>query len=605
MRVLLLLVLGAATVFAQDGAAVYKAHCAVCHDSATGRVPSTSTLRTMSSAAILQSLEAGLMKTESTPLTSKEQNAVASYLGAPNQKLVAPLPAAAFCQAPSQSSSNVSELAQWKGWGANYANTRFVNTQTAGITAADVPKLKLMWAFGLGDGTSVRSQVAVAEGHVFAANLTGQVYSLDAHSGCIQWAFDGRNPVRSSIVFGPDSHGGKRSAVFFGDQAANVYSVEASTGKLLWEVHVADHFAAMITGSPMLHDGVLYVPVSSFEELLATSPDYECCTFHGSVIALDAVNGKMIWKTDTIEAPPKPTVKTSKGTQLRGPSGAAVWSAPTFDEKRNVLYISTGDNYSEPATGSSDAVLCLDARTGKLLWSKQVTADDVFNMGALADGRDFDFGQPPILVSLPDQHRALVIGQKSGLAYALDPDKQGEILWKTRLGQGGSLGGIQWGSASDLENMYVAVSDLRLNHVPDKSNPSDFRFEPDPSRGGGLAAVRLGSGEKVWNAEPVNCGQRKNCSPAQSAAVSVISDVVFSGSVDGHLRAYSASTGQVIWDVDTAHEFKTVNGLAARGGSIDVAGPVISGGILYVNSGYGQWGGMPGNVLLAFSVDGK
>lgn len=313
----------------------------------------------------------------------------------------------------------------------------------------------------------------------------------------------------------------------------------------------------------------------------------------------------MIWKTDTIEAPAKPTAKTSKGTQLRGPSGAAVWSAATFDEKRNVLYISTGDNYSEPATGSSDAVLCLDARTGKLLWSKQVTADDVFNMGSLADGRDFDFGQPPILVSLPDQHRALVIGQKSGLAYALDPDKEGEILWKTRLGQGGSLGGIQWGSASDLENMYVAVSDLRLNQIPDKSNPSGFRFEPDPSRGGGLAAVRLGSGEKVWNAEPVNCGQRKNCSPAQSAAVSVIPNVVFSGSVDGHLRAYSASTGQVIWDVDTAHEFKTVNGLAARGGSIDVAGPVISGGILYVNSGYGQWGGMPGNVLLAFSVDGK
>jgi polyvinyl alcohol dehydrogenase (cytochrome) len=225
-------------------------------------------------------------------------------------------------------------------------------------------------------------------------------------------------------------------------------------------------------------------------------------------------------------------------------------------------------------------------------------------MGPHASGRDFDFGEPPILVTLPNGHRALVIGQKSGIAHALDPDREGAILWQTALGKGGPLGGIQWGSAADNQNMYVAVSDLAMTGVADKSAPQGYRLELDPNHGGGLFALRLTNGEKVWSARPASCGERKHCSPAQSAAVTVISGAVFSGSVDGHLRAYSADTGQVIWDVDTAHEYETVNGQKAHGGSIDVAGPVIAGGMLYVNSGYGQWGGMPGNVLLAFSVPG-
>ena len=604
MRSLLLLALGATTVFAQDGSAVYKAHCAVCHDSSTPRVPPSSALRKMSSAVILQSLEAGLMKTEAASLTASERTAVSDYLGSSTPPFAASIPPSAFCSAQKQPSDGL-DSARWTGWGSNSANTRFVSTAAAGVTAKDVPKLKLLWAFGLGDGTAVHSEVAVGGEHVYTASLTGQVYSLDARTGCIQWTFDGGTIVRSSIVLGPADPTGKRNAVYFGDQAANVYSVDASTGKLLWEVHAADHFASMITGAPLLHKGVLYVPVSSYEEVLAMSPAYECCTFRGSVLAFDAATGKTIWQTNTIAEPPMPTGKNKTGTQLRGPSGAAVWSAPTFDEERNVLYVATGDNYSEPATATSDAILCLDATTGKLLWSRQVTPGDVFNMGALAKGRDFDFGQPPILVNLRNRRRALLIGQKSGLVYALDPDNKGEILWQKRLGEGGSLGGIQWGSASDLAHMYVAVSDLRIKTVPDTSAPMGFRSELDPSQGGGLFALRPDNGETVWKVEPASCGERKQCSPAQSAALSAVPGVVFSGSVDGHLRAYSASTGKVIWDMDTEHEFKTVNGQAGRGGSLDDSGPVLNHGILYVNSGYGQWGGMPGNVLLAFSVSGK
>ena len=605
MRSLLVLALSATTVFAQDGAAVYKAHCAMCHDTGGGRIPPVSALRAMSPSSILQALDSGLMKTQAAGLTGGERDAVAKYLGSPNLKPVATLPASAFCSAKTQKVPVVLESSRWKGWGGDIVNTRFADSATAGVTAADVPKLKLKWAFGLGDGTAVRSQVAVGGGHVFVANLTGQVYSLDAKTGCIEWTFDAGRPVRSPVILGPADGSGKQPAIYFGDLGAHIFSVDASTGKLLWEVGVSDHPAAMATGGPQLHDGVLYVPVSSYEEALAMSPAYECCSFRGSVVALDAATGKTIWKTDTIAEAAQPTEKSKTGTQLRGPSGAGVWASPTFDEKLNVLYVSTGDNYSVPASKTSDSVLALDAKTGKILWVKQVTSDDVFNEGSLIGGRDFDFGQPPILVSLPNGRRALVLGQKSGVASALDPDREGEILWQTRLGKGGSLGGLEWGSAVDGENMYAAVSDVSFSVLPDKSVPQGYKLELDPSRGGGLFALRLASGEKVWSAPPASCGGRKQCSPAQSAAVTAIPGAVFSGSVDGHLRAYSTSTGAVIWDVDTERDYETVNGEKAKGGSVDVAGPVVSQGFVYANSGYGQWGGVPGNVLLAFSVDGK
>jgi polyvinyl alcohol dehydrogenase (cytochrome) len=606
MRSLLFLVLTSATLFAQDGAAIYKTRCAGCHDTPTGRVPPSSALRTMPAATILQSLESGPMKIQAAGLSSSDLHALVTFLASPSTlDPAAPGPTAAFCHAQTKSSSNTLDPSQWKGWGADSANLRFEDSGAAGITVADVPKLKLKWAFGLGDGTSVRSQAAVGGSHVFVASLTGNLHSLDSDTGCIQWTFTADAPVRSSIVFGRTDRSAKTLAVYFSDQHANAYGVDASTGKLLWKVNLADHPAAMISGTPQLHDGVLYVPVSSYEELLAGNPAYECCTFRGSVVALDAATGKTLWRTYTIAELPQPTTKSSSGTQMRGPSGAAAWSTPTFDEKRHVLYVSTGDNYSDPPSATSDAVLALDVKTGKLMWSKQVTPDDVYNMGSHAQGHDFDFGQPPILVSLANGRRALVIGQKSGEVHALDPDRQGEILWKARVGQGGPLGGIQWGSAADREHMYVALSDLAFSPVADKSAPQGYRLELDPNRGGGLFALRLADGERVWSAKPAACGDRKHCSPAQSAAVTALSGVVFSGSVDGHLRAYSTVSGQVIWDADTAHEYETVNGQKANGGSLDVAGPVISRGILYVNSGYGQWGGMPGNVLLAFSVDGK
>ena len=329
-------------------------------------------------------------------------------------------------------------------------------------------------------------------------------------------------------------------------------------------------------------------------------------------MALDAGTGKKIWQSFTILEAAKPTHKNPAGTQQLGPSGAGVWSSPTIDEQLGVLYVATGDNYSDPPSNTSDAILAMQLKTGELLWSRQLTENDAFNTACgspqpgncpEAKGPDFDFGQPPILVNLGDGKRTLVIGQKSGMVHAVDPDQKGKILWQTRAGAGSALGGSQWGSASDGQKVYVAIADAGLGVAVDPKSPQGFRLTLDPKQGGGLHALDLKTGKIVWSAKSTPCLEgRTGCSPAQSAAVTAIPGVVFSGSVDGHLRAHSASTGEVLWDTDTVREFETVNGKPAKGGSLDVAGPAVVNGMVFVNSGYGQYGGTPGNVLLAFSV---
>lgn len=339
-------------------------------------------------------------------------------------------------------------------------------------------------------------------------------------------------------------------------------------------------------------------------------PNALCCTFRGSVVALDAATGDTIWQSFTNAEEPK-----LQANGKVGPSGAAIWSTPTIDEQKEALYVATGDNYSDPVTETSDALLAFDLKTGKLLWSRQFTQGDAYNGACNSrtrancppeDGPDFDFGQPPILVQLGDGKRALVIGQKSGLVHAIDPDEEGKILWQTRAGAGGLLVGSQWGSAADEQRMYVAISDVKLLTVADAAAPDGRRIALDPEKGGGLHAIDLKSGQIVWSAKPALCpATRANCSPAQSAAVTAIPGAVFSGALDGHLRAYSSADGSVIWDFDTAREFPTVNGKPARGGSIDATGAAVAGGLVFVASGYDQFGGMPGNVILAYSVAGN
>jgi polyvinyl alcohol dehydrogenase (cytochrome) len=411
--------------------------------------------------------------------------------------------------------------------------------------------------------------------------------------------------VRSGLVV---ARAGVRTARFFGDSAGFVHALDAATGAPLWKLRAGDHPSTVVTGTPAYHAGRLYVPVSSTEEIRAIDPNYDCCTFRGSVLALEASTGRVIWRTWLVPGPAKPAGRSKSGKTLLGPSGVAVWSAPTIDARRGVLYAVTGDNYTEPTTKLSDAVVALRLSDGRIAWSKQFTEGDAYTLACRApdkancpeeEGPDFDFGASAILAG-----RVLLLGQKSGLVYAIDPDRKGTLLWQARAGAGGTLGGIQWGMAADGKRVYAAVSDLVAKRVP-RPGGEFFDYFLDPTQGGGLSAFEIASGRLAWKAPPAPCGGRSPCSPAQSQAVTSIPGAVFSGSLDGFIRAFAPETGKVIWEFDTARSFATVNGVEARGGALDAGGPVAAGGMLFVNSGYALVGGMPGNVLLAFGVDGK
>ena len=581
-----------------NGAAIYHDHCAGCHDTPSGRTPALDALKARSVDAILASLTSGSMANQSLALGPAEKRAVAEFLGAkPVDAAAGAAAGSGLCATRPAALPDPASMPRWGGWGNDPGNSRF--QPAPGMTAADVPKLTLKWAFGFPAGTQAYGNPTIAAGRVFVGSDIGRVYSLDAASGCMHWSFVAESGVRSAVSIGAlEAAAGAaapRYAAYFGDLKANVYAVDAATGDLIWKQKMDDHRFARITGAPALHDGRLYVPVSSVEEVPAAQPAYACCTFLGSVVAVDAATGSQIWKTYTIPDPPAQTGKNAAGTPLWKPAGAAVWGSPTLDVARGVLYIGTGNSYTEPAVKTSDAVMAMDMKTGRMLWSNQITPSDAFVIGCRPEnencpkevGPDFDFGNAPILRTLEGGKRIIVIGQKSGMAYGLDPDREGQVLWKFRAGKGGALGGIEWGSAADDRAAYFPVSDVLA----------------PANEAGGLFALKLADGEQLWHtpAPKLDCTSGRGCSGAQSAPISVIPGVVFSGSVDGHLRAYSTADGSIIWDYNTAKEYDTVNHVPAKGGSIDGAGPVIAGGLLVTNSGYSLWKGMPGNVLLAFS----
>jgi polyvinyl alcohol dehydrogenase (cytochrome) len=593
-----------------NGAEVYARACAQCHESSNPeiRAPRGEVMRTMTPEAILRALESGSMRLFAQQLSPSERAAVAVHITGRTITQQAAAPTSleqGRCTDDGSALVLPMEGPTWNGWGADIANTRFQSAKAAGISAATVGQLRLKWSFGFAGALSANAQPSVVGGRVFVGGGDRKVYALDAKTGCIHWAIATDAVVRTAMSVGP-RRGATGFAVYFGDTAAHAYALDAATGALLWKVKVEQHLAARITGAPTLHDGVLYVPVSSIEEVFGARSDYECCTFRGSVVALDAETGGQLWKTYIIPDEPRPTKTNTIGVQQFGPSGAAVWSAPTIDPSRGAVYVATGNAYSRPAADGSDAVVALDMRTGRTLWQRQVTPNDAYIVGCPPGralncpddpGPDHDFGQSPILTRLANGQRMLVIAQKSGVVHALDPDREGQSLWQVRVGKGGTLGGSEWGSAADKERVYIAISDLRILG----GRPGAFQL--DPHAGGGLFGMDLATGRVIWSVPPVPCAERPQCSPALSAAVTVIPGVVFSGGVSGFLRGYATDDGRLLWEVDTARDgYATVNGVWARGGAMDGPGPTVVDGMLYVASGYAQWGGKPGNVLLAFAL---
>jgi polyvinyl alcohol dehydrogenase (cytochrome) len=480
---------------------------------------------------------------------------------------------------------------QWNGWGGDNANGRFQNGRYE-ITAAHVPDLKLKWAFGFPGARSVWGQPAVVGGRVFLGVDTGEVYSLDAATGCVVWMFKAENGVRTAITVArvqtPARANGSRYAAWFGDVKANVYAVDAESGMQIWKVKVEDHASARITGAPKMYENRLYVPVASGEEGAGGNPKYPCCTFRGSVVALDFETGREIWKTYMIPDEPKPTTKSADGVQHYGPAGAGVWGSPTIDVKRHVLYATTGDAYTEPAAKTTDAIVALNLDTGKFEWVAQGTENDVWLGGCPAKdpkgncpqtlGPDHDFAASPILRDIGGGRRVLVAGQKSGNVWGYDPDKKGAVLWKTALvANTTEFGGkIIWGGAADGSAAY-------------------FGLGP-----GGIASVALKDGERRWFT-PFTPTPEMAKHAGQDGPLTAIPGVVFSGGWDGVLRALSTADGKVVWEYNTVKDYETVNGVPGKGGSMGAAGPVEAGGMLFVNSGYiGVKNGMPGNVLLVF-----
>jgi polyvinyl alcohol dehydrogenase (cytochrome) len=582
---------------AQNGQALYQSHCAMCHEMAnTAPFMNHHVLKAMAPENIVSSLTSGPMRSQGTNLSQAERVAIAEFL---TGKRVGQFPPAGANRCANPAAKDFSGP-RWNGWGVDLDNSRFQPADAAQMSAEQVPKLKLKWAFGFPAAFTAYAQPVVAGGRVFVGSAAGLVYSLDAATGCTYWSFQADGGVRTAITIGPGN------VAYFGDLRAEIYALDATTGKLLWKKTLDPHPVARITGSPKLFEGRLYVPVSSREEWAAADAGYRCCTFRGSIVALDATTGKEIWRTYTVKDLAHLVETTQEGVQIWGPSGGAIWSSPAIDPKRKLLYVGTGDGYTRPSTPFTDAILALDLATGKIIWSRQVTPQDDWNTSCFQPGNsncpkdagpDYDFGSSPILRTLPDGRNVVLASQKSGVIYALDPDKKGEIVWQARLGKGGVLGGIQWGPAADGEAAYVAISDVGAVVGPEG-------IQPDPKMGGGLFAVQISTGKKLWSALPSEEGcHTPRCSPGQLAAVTAIPGVVFSGSLDGHFRAYSTQDGRVLWDYDTLREFPTVNQVPAKGGSLDGAGAAVAGGMVFVNSGYGHNYEIPGNVLLAFGVE--
>ena len=603
LAVFLIFCSNSAAVNGVAGESVYMQHCASCHSSGAPRTPIFSRLQQLSPEQIVSALEIGVMKhTGMLNLTRYERISVAEFI---TDKTFKPIKqhqsANNACQPEKWPEKDPFMKPHWNGWGVDYANTRFQPLNMAGLDINSVKNLRLKWAYGFPGVTSMESQPTIVDDRLFIGTQDGTVYAIDAKTACTYWTFRAEAGVKGPITIGTIDK--DEYFAFFGDLSGHTYALDAASGMLKWKVVSDPHPSARIVGGVQFFEGKVFTPLVSFEEVLASEPDYDCCWFRGSVIAYDAKTGALLWQRYMIDELAVTQTGTSNKRTGKGPSGAGIWSTLTIDKTRRRLYAGTGNNYSAPATTTSDAIIALSLDNGEVIWIYQGLAGDVWNtacvMGDPANcpkhaGPDHDMGASPILTSIAGKRPVIVGTQKSGFIHVLDLD--GKLIWKRQFAVGGILGALHWGQATDGHTLYIAKSDVRFRS---EDYPA-AKFELDPDTGGGLIAADLASGTILWQAPPHSCQDRNNCSPAQSAAVSAIPGVVFSGSLGGIMRAFDAKNGKEVWRFDTVREYETVNGITANGGSIDQAGAVIVDGMVYFVSGYLSEGGIAGNVLLVF-----
>lgn len=593
---------------ALQGEAIYQRRCAVCHDHPRERIPPRLLLGFRSPNRVADALARGVMRPMAEGLSGEEIAAIAVFLTgrAPGMD---PVPTANRC---ARAGAPVTVApGDWPTIGRDDVGSRF--QADTPLRREDLSQLKLKWAFAYPEGAS--GPVQVAGGRVFLAAGSGQVFSLDAESGCTFWSFDSGRVVRT-VTVAPlvavrgNARDSGRTAVFFGDDQAVVTALDATTGTQLWKTPVETHPLARITAPPSVHGGRVFVPVSGMEDPLTHDPGYACCTHRGSVVALDAATGEILWKSYTVEEAPKPLPKEdADGPQRFGPAGGSVFTPLGVDARRRLVYAATAEAYGIENPRGTYSVIAFDMDDGTHRWQRQFVPagrdrSRICQEAGESDCRNmFSLSTQVMLHRLPNGRDVVLAGSKWGWMYALDPDAKGRTLWSRKVGKGGDLGGIMYGFSADERALYVPIADTIV--LP-------------PQRAGGLAALDLATGRVRWQLEseaPVCSWQIDesaactdanvcSCSSAKSAATTAIPGVVFAGGWDGHLRAYSTIDGQTLWDVDTAVPVAAVNGVDALGGQLGGYPVVISGGAVYVTSGASAMG-RPGNALLVFTVDGK
>jgi len=635
-----MLVLGASSAFAQTasapaGEAVFQAHCKMCHEPPIERAPSRPDLAKRPRADVVTALTSGIMVPMAKGLSPAEIQSVAAYL-TPGQD--APAAGDATARRRTAPTAGVDQMcavnppigagpSDWSTIGRDPDATRY--QPHPGFAVADIPKLKVKWSMALAGG----GQVTVTGKWLFVTNRSGRFYALDADTGCVHWvATDAVSRTTPSVIRSPVSPSGWLTVIGLANKTARAY--DAQTGKELWRSDVLEtHPAAGMSGAPIVAGDRVFVPMSSGEEGSAIQKTYACCSFRGSVTALDLKTGRTLWRTSMIDGPLHPTRKNELGVQMQGPAGAAIWSAPTADLKRGLVYVATGDSYTDAETKRDDAIVALDMKTGKIRWSTQVTQGDNYTMGCEAQfkspncpnprGPDYDFGASPILFTLKGGRQIVLSGQKSGIAYGMDPDT-GKLIWKTPVGSGSALGGIEWGIGSDPKHLYVAMADTALLFGEAPGVSGDL-IPPagTPKAKPGVYALNPATGRIEWSlpAPKAPChyaGDRSGdytrggCVRAQSAPPSAMPGAVFEGGLDGWLRAYDPATGKVIWAFSTTDQtYDTANAVKNHpGGGIDGmgGGPVLANGMVYLMSGFNgasRTGGNGVNILLAFSPGGR
>jgi polyvinyl alcohol dehydrogenase (cytochrome) len=599
------------------GKAVYEQACAACHNNPEAtRAPAFDTLQGMRYQTILYALNEGKMKLQAATLNAEQKAAVIDFLVGREAtsdewlaKMMCPAPRSRF---RASRSVKLDAPASVAGFGFDLKNRRHLTAAQAGLRTSDFHQLELAWALGFPKATAMRSQPAVVGSMLFLPVADAQrVFAIDISAQpCVQWVYQHETPLRTSAAFG-ELRGGRKVLVF-SDIASKVHMVDAATGQLIWIQNVGLYPLSLTTGTPALHGDRVYVPISQYEISLGANDDHECCKTHGAVTALDARTGKKLWTTHTMEEA-KPVRDRGDGKMIYGPSGAPIWTSPAIDAKRGVLYVGTGEATSEPAAPTTDAILAIDLQDGRIRWTFQATANDIFLTGCVRNRnglncpkqsvhRDVDFGASVIIAQRADGSDVLLAGQKSGTVWALDPDRGGKLVWRQDFGEGSPLGGIHWGIAYDGARVFAPIN-----------RPYGFTTPAGGSQKPGLHAVNVNDGTVAWtySAQPDCSGKRaelvKSCDTniGFSGAPTVIDGAVVSGSLDGFLHAFDAKTGELLLKFDTARPFDTVNGVTAQGGAIDNASIVAANGLLFVNSGYGLFGQTPGNVLLAFKAKAK